>query len=234
MAPLNAFALRAAFLVVLASKASLSSALNVVLVGGTGPLGQAVAHSLTTTTPSENVAANNQLKQQHHEVTILTRNAFLAATPSRVSSDFGWVGRAFLDRHPDVRLRDWDGGDLLDIVGQDWVGWQEDALRGADVVVHLVGGFTNQRVMAAERVVRESLAACPDALQVTVGPLLRDLPGFSPGVTSLKESRLVECERLVQNNCRNAKCLRIEAFRLQQGCDEIAKAVDSWALAKQT
>lgn len=220
------FVLRAAFLVV-GLKASLSSALNVVLVGGTGPLGQAVARSLTTPSPSTAVAA-------HHDVTILTRNAFLAATPSRVSSDFGWVGKAFLKFHPDVRLRDWDGGDLLDIVGQDWVGWQEDALKGADVVVHLVGGFTQQRVMAAERIVRESLVQCPDALQITVGPLLRDLPGYSPGVTSLKESRLVECERLVQNNCRHSKCLRIEAFRLQQGCDEVVQAVDSWALAKPT
>jgi hypothetical protein len=220
------FVLRAAFLVV-GLKASLSSALNVVLVGGTGPLGQAVARSLTTPSPSTAVAA-------HHDVTILTRNAFLAATPSRVSSDFGWVGKAFLKFHPDVRLRDWDGGDLLDIVGQDWVGWQEDALKGADVVVHLVGGFTQQRVMAAERIVRESLVQCPDALQITVGPLLRDLPGYSPGVTSLKESRLVECERLVQNNCRHSKCLRIEAFRLQQGCNEVVQAVDSWALAKLT
>jgi hypothetical protein len=219
------FVLRAAFLVGL--KASLSSALNVVLVGGTGPLGQAVAHSLTTPSPSTAAVAD-----ANHEVTILTRNAFLAATPSRVSSDFGWVGKAFLKFHPDVRLRDWDGGDLLDIVGQDWVGWQEDALKGADVVVHLVGGFTQQRVMAAERIVRESLVQCPDALQITVGPLLRDLPGYSPGVTSLKESRLVECERLVQNNCRHSKCLRIEAFRLQQGCDEVVQAVDCWALAK--
>jgi hypothetical protein len=228
MVSMATFVLRAALLA--ASTASLSSALNVVLVGGTGPLGQAVAHSLTTPSPTSSTTA----AALHEEVTILTRNAFLAATPSRVSSDFGWVGQAFLKRHPDVRLRDWDGGDLLDIVGQDWVGWQEDALRGADVVVHLVGGFTQQRVMAAERVVRESLVQCPDALQVTVGPLLRDLPGFSPGVTSLKESRLVECERLVQNNCRHSKCLRIEAFRLQQGCEEIVKAVDSWALAQQT
>jgi hypothetical protein len=230
MVSMATFVLRAALLAV--STASLSSALNVVLVGGTGPLGQAVAHSLTTPPPTSTTTATTAAAL--HEVTILTRNAFLAATPSRVSSDFGWVGPAFLKRHPDVKLRDWDGGDLLDIVGQDWVGWQEDALRSADVVVHLVGGFTQQRVMAAERVVRECLVQCPDALQITVGPLLQDLPGYSPGVTSLKESRLVECERLVQNNCRHSKCLRIEAFRLQQGCDEIVNAVDSWALAQQT
>jgi hypothetical protein len=145
-----------------------------------------------------------------------------------VSKDFGWVGQSFLKFHPGITLRDWDGGDLLDIVGRDWMGWQEDALKGADVVVHLVGGFTNQRAMAAERLVRESLVHCPDALQVTVGPTLEDLPGFSPGVTSLKESRLVECERLVQGNCRFSKCLRIEAFRLQQGCDEIVAVVDAW------
>jgi hypothetical protein len=177
---------------------------------------------LTTTTTTGGGRA------EPHDVTVLTRNAFLAATPSRVSADFGWVGQSFLGYHPGVSLRDWDGGDLLDIVGKDWMGWQEDALKGADVVVNLVGGFTNQRVMATERLVRESLVHCPDALQVTVGPTLQDLPGFSPGVTSLKESRLVACERLVQDNCRNSKCLRIEAFRLQQGCDEIVAVVNAW------
>ena len=74
-----------------------------------------------------------------HDVTILTRNTFFAATPSRVMKDFGWVRASFLQRNRHVQLHDWDGGDLLDIVGQDWVGWQEDALPNAQVVVHLTG-----------------------------------------------------------------------------------------------
>jgi hypothetical protein len=43
---------------------------QVVLVGGTGPIGQRVATLLP-----------------HHDVIILTRNAFLAGAPSRVSHD---------------------------------------------------------------------------------------------------------------------------------------------------
>ena len=50
-----------------------------------------------------------------------------------------------------MALRDWDGGDPLDIVGADWIGWQDDALKVADVVVKLVGGYTEQRVLATER-----------------------------------------------------------------------------------
>jgi nucleoside-diphosphate-sugar epimerase len=103
-----------------------ANALNICIPGGTGKLGQAVASKLS-----------------QHKVTVLSRNAFLASTPSRVSNDFGWMGQAFLDRNPHVSIRDWDGGDLLDIVGCDWMGWQQDALKPADVVINLVGGYTN-------------------------------------------------------------------------------------------
>jgi uncharacterized protein YbjT (DUF2867 family) len=107
-------------------------AFNIVLAGGTGDVGRALSSSLIN---------------DGHDVTILCRNAFLAAAPARVTEEFGWLGKSFLDKHPAIKLRDWDGGDLLDIVGQDWIGWQEDTLAKADAVVNLVGGFAQQREM---------------------------------------------------------------------------------------
>lgn len=190
--------------------------LQIVLAGGTGVIGKGIAS-----------------RMPHADVIILTRNAFLARTPNRVTEQFGWVGQKFLSKNRHVRLRDWDGGDLLDIVGQDWIGWQDDALKGADVVVHLVGGFTQQRVQACERLVRESLSTNPEALQITVNPLEQDLPGFSPGLASLKLQRIKTCENMVESNCRNHKCLRIEAYRVDQSCDSIATAIEEWTALKQ-
>ncbi len=160
---------------------------HIVLAGGTGQVGRELSSKLVS---------------DGHDVTILCRNAFLAAAPSRVSSDFGWLGQSFLNKYPGIKLRDWDGGeekmciffyfylqfcencasdppklycmyvgDLLDIVGQDWVGWQDDTLAKADCVVNLCGGFTQQREMATERIVRESLRCNPTALQITVAPI---------------------------------------------------------------
>jgi hypothetical protein len=77
---------------------------HIVLAGGTGQIGRELSSKLVS---------------DGHEITILCRNAFLAAAPSRVSSDFGWLGKSFLEKYPGVKLRDWDGGDLLDIVGQE-------------------------------------------------------------------------------------------------------------------
>ena len=131
-------------LLTFAAIVSTSAALNICIAGGTGELGKAVASNLS-----------------QHSVTILSRNAFLASAPSRVTENFGWVGRNFLDKNQHVRIRDWDGGDLLDIVGCDWIGWQDDALKPADVVINLVGGYTQQRIMATERIVRESLRVNP-------------------------------------------------------------------------
>lgn len=183
---------------------------NIILAGGTGSIGATLSSSL----------ANDG-----HDVTILCRNAFLAAAPNRASGDFGWVGRSFLDKHPGIRLRDWDGGDLLDIVGQDWIGWQEDALAKADAVVNLVGGFTEQREMAAERIVRESLRVNPTALQVTVGPRDDELGMISPGGPAAKVARVKQCEDLVSVNLANFACLRIEANRVEQECGRIKEVI---------
>jgi len=192
--------------------------LQIVLPGGTGTIGQTLCTKL----------ANN-----HHDVIVLTRNAFLAAAPSRVSNDFGWMGKSFLQNNPHVKLRDWDGGDLLDIVGQDWVGWQDDVLKNTQddniVIVHLVGGgFTPQRTMAYERMVREAMVNCPNALHITVNPIDEEIAVLSPGMLTVKKQRIQECEQMVQQNCRNHECLRIEVYRIEQGCDAIVKAIQDW------
>ena len=187
-----------------------ASAFNIVLAGGTGPIGQTLSSAL----------ANDG-----HSVSILCRNAFLAAAPARVTGEFGWLGEKFLAAHPGIKLRDWDGGDLLDIVGQDFLGWQEDTLTNADAVVNLVGGFTNQREMAAERIVRESLRVNPTALQITVSPLDNEVQMVSPGRKPTKVARLKQCEDLVSVNCANFECMRIEANRVEEECDRIKSVI---------
>ena len=187
-----------------------SFGLNIVIAGGTGTLGKMVASKLTG-----------------DKVTILCRNAFLAATPNKVTEAFGWVGVSFLERNPHVKLRDWDGGDLLDIVGQDWVGWQEDTLTKADVVVNMCGGYTNQRNMATERIVRESLRVNPNAFQIIVAPVVEDLKILTPGLVTMKTKRLQECEDLVMKNCLLSKCLRLEAYNLEGSCNQILDAIQT-------
>lgn len=192
-----------------------ASALNVLLPGGTGPIGALLASKYL----------------QQHDVTILARNAFLAATPSRVTEDFGWVGANYLKKNRHVRLRDWDGGDLLDIVGQDWMGWQEDALQHANVIVHLTGGgFTEQRVMACERLVRESLQVkrASALLHVTVNPTEELLSYLSPGVPALKLERIQRCEALVWENCDNHVCLRLDERKVERVCEAIAAVIKEW------
>ncbi|KAL7580022.1 hypothetical protein ACA910_005009 [Epithemia clementina (nom. ined.)] len=185
--------------------------LNVVLAGGTGKLSQALAPRL----PLDD------------RVTILCRNAFLAAAPNRASSQFGWVGQRFLQKNPHVSLRDWDGGDLLDIVGQDWLGWQQDTLSNADVVVHMYGGYTEQRVMACERLVRESFQFNPKALHITISPTETDLPIVEPlAAVPLKRKRISQCEEMVKANCLNSKCLRIEANRIDDSCNAILAVIN--------
>ena len=182
--------------------------LNVVLAGGSGPVGKTLASQLSP----------------KHKVTILSRNAYLASAPNRVTEVFGWVGEAYLKKFPHVSIRDWDGGDLLDIVGCDWMGWQEDTLKHADVVVNLVGGFTEQRVMATERIVRESLSVNPSALQVTVGVMDEELEGLP--LAKMKKDRLKLCEEMVSSNCVNYVCLRLEDNRLEQGCEKLKKVIE--------
>ena len=184
------------------------SALNVVIAGGTGKIGRALIPRLS-----------------EHDVTVLSRNAFLAAAPARVTEVFGYLGEAFLYRHPHVKLRDWDGGDLLDIVGQDWVGWQEDTLQTADAVVHLVGGYTKQRELATERLVRESLRFNPNVLHITVNPVENDIPLLTPGMPTIKSKRIKDCEDMVRLNCLNSECLRLEVYKMETTIEAICQAI---------
>mmetsp|Transcript_1536 Transcript_1536/g.3349 ORF Transcript_1536/g.3349 Transcript_1536/m.3349 type:complete len:215 (-) Transcript_1536:306-950(-) len=195
---------------ILAAATPLSQGFSIVIPGGTGIIGATLSSALA---------------KDGNDVTVLCRNAFLAAAPARVSSDFGWLGQGFLEKHPGIKLRDWDGGDLLDIVGQDWIGWQEDALAKADVVVNLVGGYTQQREMATERIVRESLRVNPTALQITVSPRDDELRMISPGAPTTKVARLKQCEDLVSVNCANFECLRLEANRVEEECDRIKNVI---------
>ena len=189
-----------------------TAALNVVLAGGSGDLGKGLAGALGP----------------RHKVTILSRNAYLASAPNRVTEAFGWVGESFLKKNPQVKIRDWDGGDLLDIVGQDWVGWQQDTLAKADVVVNLCGGYTQQRNMATERIVRESLSVNPDALQVTVSPTEEDLELVSPGAMTMKLDRIKQCEEMVSVNCANHVCLRFEANRIEENCQKLKEVIEGF------
>jgi hypothetical protein len=77
-------------LVLIAGLVGPSAALNIVLAGGTGEVARALVPRLVD-----------------HQVSLLARNAFLAAAPNRVTGEFGWVGASFLERHPHATLRDW-------------------------------------------------------------------------------------------------------------------------------
>ena len=142
---------------------------------------------------------------------------------------FGYLGAGFLNKNKHVTLRDWDGGDLLDIVGNDFIGWQDDALKQADVIVHLVGGFTEQREMATERLVRESLRLNRGATHVTVNPLKEEIGTFSPGMLTLKTERVEKCESMVRDNCSSTRCLRIEAYKMEAASQEIFDTIQSLA-----
>lgn len=191
----------------------ISDAYKIAIFGGTGKVGRIVSSSL----------ANNG-----HDITILCRNAFLAATPNRVSEDFGWLGQSFTENNKNIRLRDWDGGDLLDIVGCDFLGWQDDALKPADIVINLTGGYTEQRVMATERIVRESLSVNPNALQITVSPTDEQLAIFSKGLLKKKIERVKICEDMVKQNCLSSVCLREEFNDINTICEDIISAVNAY------
>lgn len=207
--------------------------LNIVVAGGTGRLGRILIPQLldnTSATASSSAAATPT------KVTILTRNSFLASTPTRVSEDYGHLGQAFVEKFQkkNLVLRDWDGGDLLDIVGRDWMGWQRDVLPKADVILHLTGGgFTEQRVMACERLVRESLKHNNNqrAHHITVNPSAELLAAMSPGLKSVKTGRIERCEAMVRENCQHYTCLRIGQRDLDVACQTILDTLA--ALARQ-
>jgi len=199
-----------ALIIAVFSTSFVANGLQITIAGGTGKLGKLLLPKLLD-----------------HDVIVLTRNSFLASAPNRVTEAFGYLGEGYLRKYPHVQLRDWDGGDLLEIVGQDFIGWQDDALQNTDVIVHLVGGYTQQREMATERLVRESLRINPSVAHVTVNPLEKEIPKISPGMLTLKTKRIQDCETMVKENIKNNRCLRLEAFRDEHACEKIFDSIKS-------
>ena len=66
-----------------------AQALNIVLAGGSGKVGKRIIPMLA-----------------NHDVTVLSRNAFLASAPARVTEVFGYLGQSFLNKNQHVKLRD--------------------------------------------------------------------------------------------------------------------------------
>ena len=110
---------------------------------------------------------------------------------------------------------------MLDIVGCDFLGWQEDTLQKADIVVNLVGGYTEQRTMACERIVRESLRVNPSAKQVILSMADDDLR------ITLKKNRAKACEDMLEANCMDSVCLRAEMNDVNGACGQIMKVIDN-------
>ncbi|GMH60962.1 hypothetical protein TrLO_g13653 [Triparma laevis f. longispina] len=168
-----------------------ANTLNIVVAGGTGRLGRVLISSLLESSSGK----------VENSVTCLSRNTFLASAPNRVSVDFGFLGKRFVSKYTNnLVMRDWDGGDLLDIVGQDWVGWEE-CLEKCDVVVNLVGGFTVQREQAQQRLtdaIRNSEKKNNRVIkQIIVAPdTTETIKTLSPVAISLKEKRLAKCEEI--------------------------------------
>mmetsp|Transcript_23318 Transcript_23318/g.43819 ORF Transcript_23318/g.43819 Transcript_23318/m.43819 type:complete len:230 (+) Transcript_23318:181-870(+) len=180
-----------------------SNALNIVVAGGTGRLGRVLISSLLSPLPSGKV---------ENYVTVLSRNCFLASAPNRVSADFGFLGQKFVDKYANnMAMRDWDGGDLLDIVGKDWVGWEE-VLEKADVVVNLCGGFTVQREQAQQRLsdaIRSTETRNNRVIkQIIIAPTDEVIPTLSPVAISAKVKRLEKCEDIA-NAGKDVSCLRV-------------------------
>ena len=90
--------LLATIFVTLSSLLSGVHGLNVVIAGGTGRLGKLLIPNLP-----------------EHDVTVLSRNSYLASAPARVTEVFGYLGKSFLASHPNVKIRDWDGGKAIDV-----------------------------------------------------------------------------------------------------------------------
>ncbi|GMH68254.1 hypothetical protein TrRE_jg8961 [Triparma retinervis] len=130
------------FLLSIFSIPSILSLKHIVIAGGTGRVGKQII-----TTLLDPKSPNSK----DYRITVLARNKFLASAPNRVSGDFGYLGKGFISRYPGLlTLRDYDGGDLLDIVGMDWMGWEE-VLADCDLFVNAVGTFTEQRTKAVRR-----------------------------------------------------------------------------------
>lgn len=101
------------------------------------------------------------------------------------------------------------------------MGWSDDMLPKADVVINLVGGYTEQRTMACERLIRESLRLNPSAKQILLSLNDEDLK------ISLKKDRAKACEEMVNMNCQDGNCLRADLYDVKGACAQILNILDS-------
>lgn len=144
---------------ILAVSCTVASGFSVV-AGGTGVLG----HRLLDTLLANGGAA-----------TCLARNAYLARTPKRISHDWGHLPKRLHDARG-LKVRDYCGGCPLDIVGQDWIGWQDDALPGATAVYNVAGPMSQDRLLLAQRMA-EGLKRHPPKVFVSVEPTQAAMEG---------------------------------------------------------
>ena len=71
----------------------------------------------------------------------------------RVSHDYGYLGPKLMKK-TGAKIRDWDNGDILDITGDTWIGWQDDVANfKGDVAIGFTGCLYDARVMAVDRLV---------------------------------------------------------------------------------
>eukprot|EP00520_Triparma_pacifica_P011254 CAMPEP_0118657318 /NCGR_PEP_ID=MMETSP0785-20121206/13956_1 /TAXON_ID=91992 /ORGANISM="Bolidomonas pacifica, Strain CCMP 1866" /LENGTH=220 /DNA_ID=CAMNT_0006550231 /DNA_START=235 /DNA_END=894 /DNA_ORIENTATION=- len=170
---------------------------HVVIAGGTGRVGK----EIITTLLDPNRPSGNDFK-----ITVLARNKFLASAPGRVSADFGWLGKGFISRYPSLSLRDYDGGDLLDIVGMDWMGWEE-VLSDCDLFVNAVGTLTEQRKKACMRFgdfIKREEEKLPGSGRKTIKQLHLSptddlLRKYNKVAVEAKISRVRDCKILLQS-----------------------------------
>ena len=88
-------------------------------------------------------------------------------------------------------------------------------------MIHLVGGFTDQRTKACERIVRESARVNPTVKIVMMTPLEKDLP------MKLKSERAKTCEKILNDNCKDAVCLRSEMNDVAGACEKILAVIEA-------
>ena len=113
--------------------------LSYIGVGATGPVGRRFIDLVGG--------------KKSNDVLVLGRNGFLASAPGRVSHDYGYLGPKLMKK-TGAKIRDWDGGDILDITGDTWIGWQDDVANfKGDVAISFTGCLYDARVMAVDRLV---------------------------------------------------------------------------------
>ena len=187
---------------------TVNSLKHIVIAGGTGRVGKQIITTLLDPTRPD---------AKDYKITVLARNKFLASAPNRVSGDFGFLGKSFISRFPSLNLRDYDGGDLLDIVGMDWMGWEE-VLVDCDLFVNAVGTLTEQRTKAVRRfgdfIKREE----------------EKLPG--PGKKSIKQLHISPTDDLLRAVSKVAVDSKIERVRDCEILLEIGGCGGCWNFAR--